>query len=106
MHFVVSFLRLSTIVGHAGFWGTFVIIGVAFTICFLTVLSLCALITHGEILGGGIYHAIRNACGSEWGGTLGVVFYLTYVSGVSFSLIGFAEIAGGSRCQGGLATGL
>jgi len=91
---VVSFLRLSTIVGHAGFWGTFVIIGVAFTICFLTVLSLCALITHGEILGGGIYHAIRNACGSEWGGALGVVFYLTYVSGVSFSLIGFAEIAG------------
>ena len=45
---VVCFLRMSTIVGHAGFWGTLTIIGVAFTISFLSVLSLCALITHGK----------------------------------------------------------
>ena len=47
---VVCFLRMSTIVGHAGFWGTICIIGVAFLISFLSVLSLCALITHGKIL--------------------------------------------------------
>ena len=89
---VVCFLRLSSIVGHAGFWGAFLVIAAGFTICFLTVLSLCALITHGEILTGGMYHAMRSALGLEWSGVLGMVFYLAFVSRVAFGMLGFAEM--------------
>eukprot|EP00937_MAST-01D_sp_MAST-1D-sp2_P003304 g3304.t1 len=89
---VVCFLRLSSIVGHGGFWGAFLIIAAGFVVCFLTLLSLCALITHGEVLGGGMYHALRNSLGLEWGGLLGLVCYVTFVSRVSFGLLGFAEM--------------
>lgn len=90
---VVCFLRLSSIVGHAGFWGAFLIIMAGFVVCFLTMLSLCALITKGEVLSGGMYHAMRNSIGMEWGGVLGLVFYVTFVSRISFGLLGFAEMA-------------
>lgn len=89
---VVCFLRLSSIVGHAGFWGAFLVIVAGFTICFLTMLSLCALITHGEILGGGMYQAMRNSLGLEWSGALGTVFYVAFVSRVAFGMLGFAEM--------------
>jgi amino acid transporter len=89
---VASFLRLSTIVGQAGFWGTFLVIIAGFALCLLTTLSLSALITNGEILGGGMYNAVRNSMGKDWGGVLGLVFYFTYISGMAYSALGFSEV--------------
>ena len=78
----IVFLRLGFIVGECGFLGSLVLLLCAFVICFLTICSLCALITNnddvtGEV--GGIFPALRESIGTELGGIVGLMFYVAYV---------------------------
>lgn len=42
--------------------------------CILTALSLSAMITNGEMKGGGSYYIISRSVGPELGGAIGVVW--------------------------------
>ena len=99
---VVVFLRLGFIVGQVGVWIALGIIAGCFLLCLLTTCSLCALISDGG--GGeedssplrrskdpGVYCALRNAVGPDFGSMLGVAFYLAFVVDVAWYIIGFAE---------------
>ena len=100
---VVVFLRLGFVVGQAGVWLALLLVFVAFVLCLLTTLSLCALISAAgdEMAAGGsdrqskldpgVYAALRKSVGPELGAALGAAFYLAFTVDVAFYLSGFSE---------------
>jgi len=88
---VILFLRLGWSVGQAGVLGTLLFFLVAEIQAIITVLSLSAIVTNGEMKGGGSYYLISRALGPEVGGSLGCLFYAAYAVGATFYVVGFAE---------------
>ena len=87
---IILFLRLGWGVSQAGVLGTLLIIVVAEVMSILTVLSFSAIVTNGEMAGGGSYFMISRSLGPEFGGAMGMLFYVAYAMGVCFYIIGFA----------------
>jgi amino acid transporter len=78
----ILYLRLTWIVGQAGIGLTLLVVGMCCCTTFLTSLSLSAIATNGAIKGGGPYYLISRALGPEFGGSVGLCFFLgTTVAG-------------------------
>jgi solute carrier family 12 sodium/potassium/chloride transporter 2 len=77
---VIMFLRLGWVVGQAGLIVASLIIFAANVVTSITALSLCAICTNGEVKGGGVYYLISRALGPEFGGAIGLLFYLAQVT--------------------------
>ena len=60
---IILFLRLGWGVSQAGVFGTLLIIVVAEVMAILTVLSFSAIVTNGEMAGGGSYFMISRSLG-------------------------------------------
>ncbi|RHZ25550.1 hypothetical protein DYB37_001099 [Aphanomyces astaci] len=88
---VILFLRLGWAIGQAGVLGMLTIFFFAELQAVLTVLSASAIASNGAMRGGGSYYLISRSLGPEFGGAIGVQFYLLYASGVAMYLVGFAE---------------
>ena len=88
---VIMFLRVPWLVAFAGFWETILIMVISVGITTITSLSLSAICTNGEIKGGGAYYLISRALGAEFGGAIGIMFYIGNAVGVAMYHIGFAE---------------
>ncbi|MDB4480862.1 amino acid permease, partial [bacterium] len=86
---VIMFLRFGYVVGHAGILETLVIIGAATLITLLTTLSLSAIVTNTEVKGGGAYFLISRSLGAEFGGAIGLVFFVAQAISVAMYVIGF-----------------
>ena len=87
---IILFLRFGWSVGQAGVLGTIGILAIAEVMAVLTVLSFSAIVTNGNMAGGGSYFMISRSLGPEFGGAIGILFYLAYAVGVSFYIVGFA----------------
>ncbi len=88
---VIMFLRFGQVVGNAGvFWAAMIVLA-STVITTLTSLSLSAIATNTRVKGGGAYYLISRSLGVEFGGAIGVVFYLAQAIAVSLYLIGFTE---------------
>ena len=85
------FLRYGYVVGQAGVIGALVILFVSKVITGLTGLSLSAIATNTEVKGGGAYFLISRSLGVEFGGAIGLVFFLAQAISVSMYVLGFAE---------------
>ena len=84
---VILFLRMGTIVGQAGVQTSLMVVGLCCCTTFMTSLSLSAIATNGAIKGGGPYYLISRALGPEFGGAVGLCFYLgTTVAGAMYIL--------------------
>lgn len=88
---VIMFLRFGQVVGQSGLWMALVIVLVAKTITLLTTLSLSAIATNKRVEGGGAYFLISRSLGVEFGGAIGIVFFLAQAISVSMYIIGFGE---------------
>ena len=88
---VIMFLRFGYVVGCAGVFETLIIIGVATLITLLTTLSLSAIVTNTEVKGGGAYFLISRSLGAEFGGAIGLVFFVAQAISVAMYVIGFSE---------------
>ncbi len=88
---VILFLRFGQVVGQSGFLYAVVIVFLAKTITTLTAFSLAATATNTRIKGGGAYYLISRSLGVEFGGAIGLVFYLAQAISVSMYVIGFTE---------------
>ncbi len=85
------FLRLGWVAGQAGLGMGTLIIVLANVVTTITAISLCAIATNGEVKGGGAYYLISRALGPQFGGVIGVLFYVAQSVAVSLYVIGFAE---------------
>ncbi len=88
---VIMFLRFGQVVGNAGVWMGLVIVLLAKTITTLTALSLSAIATNTRVRGGGAYFLISRSLGAEFGGSIGVVFFLAQAISVAMYVLGFTE---------------
>ncbi len=88
---VIMFLRFGTVVGQAGVWRAIMIVLAAKVITTLTTLSLSAIATNTRVRAGGAYFLISRSLGVEFGGAIGIVFFLAQAISVAMYIIGFAE---------------
>ena len=91
MFSISLFMRMGFVLAHAGVLQTLLQFGLCFLILFCTLLSVCSLATNGAIEGGGVYHMISRALGPEFGGSIGVLFFLANVIGNGQSVAALVE---------------
>ncbi|XP_076145941.1 solute carrier family 12 member 9-like isoform X1 [Alosa pseudoharengus] len=91
MFSIVLFLRTGFVIGHAGLFHSLIMLGVAYVIISMTILSICAISTNGAIQAGGAYFMISRSLGPEFGGSIGLMFYLANVCGCGVYVLGLVE---------------
>jgi amino acid transporter len=97
---VIMFLRFGNVVGNAGLVWAVIILAVSKIITTLTTLSLSAAATNTRVEGGGAYFLISRSLGVEFGGAIGIVFFLAQAISVSMYVIGFTEAFTASLPEG------
>eukprot|EP00042_Codosiga_hollandica_P055354 m.773473 g.773473 ORF g.773473 m.773473 type:complete len:233 (-) comp59097_c0_seq57:5129-5827(-) len=83
----VMFLRLGWATGEAGIIEVIGMLLVGELLTVLTALSLSAIATNGDMQGGGSYYMISRSLGPEYGGAIGLCFYLSYAFSVAYYII-------------------
>lgn len=63
----------------------------AYSIDFLTLFSLSAIASNGEVKGGGAYYLISRSLGPEFGGSIGLLFYLASVLNSAMNVVGLID---------------
>ena len=93
---VIMYLRLGYVVGQSGILWAVLIVLVSKAITLLTTISLAGIATNTRVKGGGAYFLISRSLGVEFGGAIGVVFFLAQAISVALYCLGFAEAVVGS----------
>ncbi|KAF4447787.1 hypothetical protein F53441_8737 [Fusarium austroafricanum] len=88
---ILMFLRFGLIIGKIGFVGILGLLVTAYSIDLLTTLSLSAIASNGEVKGGGAYYLISRSLGPEFGGSIGILFYLAQVLNASMNIVGLID---------------
>lgn len=71
--------------------GTMGMLIAAYTINLITTFSLSAIASNGTVRGGGAYYLISRSLGPEFGGSIGVVFYLGFVFNTGLNAVGLID---------------
>ena len=89
---VILFLRLTWIVGTAGVGQAFLLVFLCCCCTMLTAISMSAIATNGVVPAGGSYFMISRNLGPEFGGAVGILFYLGTSFAVSLYVLGAIEL--------------
>ncbi|ROL44717.1 Solute carrier family 12 member 7 [Anabarilius grahami] len=89
---VILFLRLTWIVGTAGIVEALAVVFLCCSCTMLTAISMSAIATNGVVPAGGSYYMISRALGPEFGGAVGLCFYLGTTFAGSMYILGTMEI--------------
>ncbi|KAI5924353.1 amino acid permease-domain-containing protein [Camillea tinctor] len=88
---ILMFLRFGSILGRIGLLGMLGLLFIAYLVDLATVLSLSAIASNGEVKGGGAYYLISRSLGPEFGGSIGILFYLSQVLNTSLNVVGLID---------------
>ncbi|XP_054639705.1 solute carrier family 12 member 5 isoform X2 [Dunckerocampus dactyliophorus] len=89
---VILFLRMTWLVGIGGIIGTFMIVFMCCTTTMLTAISMSAIATNGVVPAGGSYYMISRSLGPEFGGAVGICFYLGTTYAGAMYILGAIEL--------------
>ncbi|XP_022623870.1 solute carrier family 12 member 6 isoform X3 [Seriola dumerili] len=89
---VILFLRLTWVVGTAGVLQALCIVFVCCCCTMLTAISMSAIATNGVVPAGGSYFMISRSLGPEFGGAVGLCFYLGTTFAGAMYILGAIEI--------------
>ncbi|MBN3299348.1 S12A4 protein, partial [Amia calva] len=89
---VILFLRLTWMVGTAGILQSFFIVLMCCSCTLLTAISMSAIATNGVVPAGGSYFMISRSLGPEFGGAVGLCFYLGTTFAAAMYILGAIEI--------------
>jgi len=90
---VILFIRMTWIIGTCGVIESFLVVMVCCTTTMLTAISMSAIATNGVVPAGGSYFMISRALGPEFGGAVGILFYIGTAFAGAMYIIGAVEIA-------------
>ncbi|KAF2655346.1 hypothetical protein K491DRAFT_778779 [Lophiostoma macrostomum CBS 122681] len=88
---ILMFLRFGFILGQTGVVGMMGMLVACYAINLLTTMSISAIATNGTVRGGGAYYLISRSLGPEFGGSIGIVFYLGMVFNTSMNSVGLID---------------
>ncbi|ODV92819.1 hypothetical protein CANCADRAFT_30856 [Tortispora caseinolytica NRRL Y-17796] len=88
---ILLYLRYGFMLGQLGVVGMIGTLCVSYAVNLLTTLSISAISTNGTVRGGGTYYMISRSLGPEFGGSIGIVFYLGQVFNAAMNIAGFCE---------------
>jgi potassium/chloride transporter 9 len=63
----------------------------SYIINLVTTLSISAISSNGTVRGGGAYYLISRSLGPEFGGSIGLVFYLGFVFNTGMNAVGMID---------------
>ncbi|CAM4750181.1 unnamed protein product [Rotaria magnacalcarata] len=89
---VIVFIRLFWLIGIAGVLQTILIVIMCSSCTLLTAISMAAIATNGIVPAGGAYFMISRSLGPEFGGAVGILFYLGNTFAASMYIVGAIEI--------------
>uniref|UniRef100_A0A4W6CH64 Solute carrier family 12 member 6 n=1 Tax=Lates calcarifer TaxID=8187 RepID=A0A4W6CH64_LATCA len=89
---VILFLRLTWVVGNAGVLQALCIVFICCCCTMLTAISMSAIATNGVVPAGGSYFMISRSLGPEFGGAVGLCFYLGTTFAGAMYILGAIEI--------------
>lgn len=89
---VILFLRLTWVVGMAGVLQGLCIVFICCCCTLLTAISMSAIATNGVVPAGGSYFMISRSLGPEFGGAVGLCFYLGTTFAGAMYILGAIEI--------------
>ncbi|KAM9296134.1 solute carrier family 12 member 5 [Gastrophryne carolinensis] len=89
---VILFLRLTWVVGVGGVLESFLIVVMCCSCTMLTAISMSAIATNGVVPAGGSYYMISRSLGPEFGGAVGLCFYLGTTFAGAMYILGTIEI--------------
>lgn len=89
---VILFLRLTWVVGMAGVLQGLCIVFICCCCTMLTAISMSAIATNGVVPAGGAYFMISRSLGPEFGGAVGLCFYLGTTFAGAMYILGAIEI--------------
>ncbi|TQS38214.1 hypothetical protein Golomagni_01290 [Golovinomyces magnicellulatus] len=77
--------------GQAGLLGTMGMLIASYIINLVTTFSLSAIASNGTVRGGGAYYLISRSLGPEFGGSIGLIFYLGLVFNTGLNAVGLID---------------
>ena len=84
---VINALELASIAADE----TKAMLVVSYLIDLVTTLSISAIASNGTVRGGGAYYLISRSLGPEFGGSIGIVFYLGFVLNTGMNAVGLVD---------------
>ncbi|KUL86071.1 hypothetical protein ZTR_07708 [Talaromyces verruculosus] len=88
---ILMFLRFGFVLGQSGVLGMMGMLIAAYVIDLLTTMSISAIATNGTVRGGGAYYLISRSLGPEFGGSIGIVFYMGLIFNTGMNALGLVN---------------
>lgn len=88
---ILMFIRFGFILGQSGVVGIMGMMLVAYLINLVTTMSISAVASNGTVRGGGAYYLISRSLGPEFGGSIGIVFYMGFVFNTGMNAVGLID---------------
>ncbi|EED15233.1 cation chloride cotransporter, putative [Talaromyces stipitatus ATCC 10500] len=88
---ILMFLRFGFVLGQSGVLGMMGMLVASYIIDLLTTMSISAIATNGTVRGGGAYYLISRSLGPEFGGSIGIVFYMGLIFNTGMNALGLVD---------------